>query len=68
VGLILIGLVAGLFSALFGVGGGTHHGGTHGSPVSPVLHASLDRALRWLRRAEPGSAARLTSGTKMPWA
>ena len=37
--LIAIGLVAGLFSALFGVGGGivTPHGGTHGSPMSPLL-------------------------------
>ena len=66
-GLVIVGLVAGLFSALFGVGGGTQHGGTHGSPVSPLLHRSAIRALRWLRRAEPGSAPRLTWGTTMPW-
>ena len=37
--LIAIGLIAGLFSSLFGVGGGivTQHGGTHGSPMSPLL-------------------------------
>ena len=37
--LIAIGLVAGLFSALFGVGGGivTQRGGTDGSPTSPLL-------------------------------
>ncbi|HWH04929.1 MAG TPA: hypothetical protein VNT23_00670 [Gaiellaceae bacterium] len=44
--LVGIGLVAGFFSALFGVGGGivTQHGGTHGSPVSPLLRGGSTRA------------------------
>ena len=35
----------------------THHGGTHGSPVGPLLYTSL-RANKDLgsRRAKPGSA------------
>ena len=51
--LVAIGLLAGFFSALFGVGGGivTRHGGTYGSPMSPLLPS-----LTGARCAIPGKA------------
>jgi hypothetical protein len=55
--LVLIGLVAGLFSTLFGA----QHGGTPGSPMSPLL-ARVRRPLR----AVPGKARHRDSTYSIP--
>jgi hypothetical protein len=63
--LVLIGLVAGLFSTLFGVGGGivTRHGGTHGSPMSPLLPGVRESLRALPGRARHGDGCEPASGS-----
>ncbi len=51
--LIIIGVVAGLFSALFGV----RRGGTPGSPASPLLFAFDHKRFRGCAGPSPASPA-----------